>query len=312
MESEGGSAIRGPSTRRDWPNLASLHPAYESTSCLRSSRGFPCSLPFAASDLVHRQRHAINRIILAVECFDAGSEKCPSGAGSIGCFRYEMTRLRVGRDRGQRSRGPMYSIVACHFGRQIGIERSEGRVVIFHHVRILSEFWHRINDASVGHKLSNGRLSQRGYEFRAMTMEHGKLTIGPIREISWESLAEGFQSMLNPSWRDIETQIRRLETVRSGSVFLNARNGSVLSIGGEQGKGYLVFISNTEGYKYLQAPQSRRKGVKNLVIGFQPAEYPCRIIVDLDAALKVARMYFDTGRVEENEDWTSDSNSIEQ
>ncbi|QQO22061.1 hypothetical protein JJB98_20045 [Bradyrhizobium diazoefficiens] len=143
-------------------------------------------------------------------------------------------------------------------------------------------------------------------------MEHGKLTIGPIREISWESLAEGFQSMLNPSWRDIETQIRRLETVRSGSVFLNARNGSVLSIGGEQGKGYLVFISNTEGYKYLQAPQSRRKGVKNLVIGFQPAEYPCRIIVDLDAALKVARMYFDTGRVEENEDWTSDSNSIEQ
>lgn len=173
----------------------------------------------------------------------------------------------------------------------------------------LSKFGHLINDASV--ELSNGRLSQRGYEFRAMTMEYGKPTIGPIREISWESRAEIFQSILNPSWRDVETQIRRLETVRSGSVFLNARNGSVLSIGGEPGKGYLVFISNIEGYKYLQAPQSQRKGVKNLVIGFQPAEYPCRIIVDLDAALKAARMYFDTGRVEENVDWTSDSSSVE-
>jgi len=179
-------------------------------------------------------------------------------------------------------------------------------------VWLLSKFGNLINDASVGHKLSDGGLSERGHELRAMTMEHRKPIIGPIREISWESLAEAFQSMLNPSWTDIEIQIRRLETVQSGSVFLRAANGSTLSIGGDRGKGYLVFVSNTEGHHYLQAPRSKRKGIQNLVIGFQPAEYPCRIIVDLDAALKAARVYFDTGRVEDNEDWTSDANSIEE
>ncbi|WP_409334040.1 Imm1 family immunity protein [Bradyrhizobium sp. cir1] len=143
-------------------------------------------------------------------------------------------------------------------------------------------------------------------------MEHNKPAIGPIREISWEPLAETSGSISNPSWRDVEDKIRRLETVQSGSVFLSARNGSVLSIGGERDKGYLVFISNTEESKYLQAPPSRRKGAQNLVIGFQPGEYPCRIIVDLDVALKVARMYFDTGRVADNGDWTSDCNSIEE
>jgi hypothetical protein len=110
------------------------------------------------------------------------------------------------------------------------------------------------------------------------------------------------QSIPNPNWKDVETAITRLAAVESGSVFLKAANGSTLSIGGDRGRGYLVFLSDATGHRYLQAPGSGRKGVVSLVIGFQPAEYPRRIVVDLNASLKAARAYFESGRIPANDD----------
>jgi hypothetical protein len=143
-----------------------------------------------------------------------------------------------------------------------------------------------------------------------MTMQHSN-TIGSVREMSWESIAEPLQSMPDPRWEDVEARIRLLETTESGSVFLKAANGSALSIGGDRGKGYLVFLSDGTGHRYLQPPSSRRKGVASLVMGFQPADYPNRIVVDLDASLKAARIYFETGRILAGEDWTVDSKTVE-
>jgi hypothetical protein len=98
-----------------------------------------------------------------------------------------------------------------------------------------------------------------------------------------------------------------LETAESGSVFLKAANGSTLAVVGDQGKGYIVYIEDANGFRTLKAPHSKSKGRVSLVIGFQPAEYPRRIVVDLDAALKATRTYFGTGRIEDSEDWTSDN-----
>jgi hypothetical protein len=143
-----------------------------------------------------------------------------------------------------------------------------------------------------------------------MTMQHSN-TLGPVREMSWESIAEPFQSMPDPRWEDIEARISLLETIESGSVFLKAKNGTTLSIGGDRGRGYLVFLSDGTGHRYLQAPPSRREGVINLVMGFQPADYPRRIAVDLDASLKAARTYFETGRILDGENWTVDCKTVE-
>ena len=135
--------------------------------------------------------------------------------------------------------------------------------------------------------------------------------LGPIRELSWESLSEPPQSLKNPTWNDVDTRIRVLGTDRSGSVFLHAANGSTLSIGGDRGSGYIAFISRDDVHRYLLAPPTERKGIASLVIGFQPAEYPRRIVVDLDASLKVAFTFFGTGRADESEEWTSDYKTIE-
>lgn len=143
-----------------------------------------------------------------------------------------------------------------------------------------------------------------------MTMQHSN-AIGPIREMAWESAAEPLQSLPNPSWDDVQTRIKRLESAESGSVFLKAKNGSTLSIGGDRGRGYLVFYSDETGHRYLQPLALHRKGVVSLAIGFQPAEYPRRIVVDLDASLKTAYMYFQAGRIQAGEEWTIDSKTVD-
>lgn len=144
-----------------------------------------------------------------------------------------------------------------------------------------------------------------------MTMQQPN-RIGPIREMSWESICEPIQSMPNPSWENVQARINQLRTSESGSVFLKAANGSTLSIGGDRGRGYLVFYSDETGHRYLQPPPSERKGVIRLVIGFQPAEYPRRIVVDLDASLKAAYTYFQIGRIQAHDDWTVDSKTVER
>jgi hypothetical protein len=63
------------------------------------------------------------------------------------------------------------------------------------------------------------------------TLMQRRSTIGPIREMRWESLTNENQSVANPSWSDVEAQ-RHLEIAKSGSVFLNAANGSSLAVVG--------------------------------------------------------------------------------
>jgi hypothetical protein len=53
------------------------------------------------------------------------------------------------------------------------------------------------------------------------------------------------------------------------------------------------------------------QGEINLVLAFQPADYPRRIVVALDMALKAARAYFDTGRIRDSEDWTLDHRTVD-
>jgi hypothetical protein len=135
--------------------------------------------------------------------------------------------------------------------------------------------------------------------------------IWPVREISWESLDEPLRSKVNPDWPDVESRVQSLRCAASGAVFLKAANGSTLSIASDRGNGYLVFISDQRGERYLQAPPFERKGVASMVLGFQPGEYPRRIIVNLDAAFEAAREYFKTGRIEDNDNWTSDGTTVE-
>ena len=135
--------------------------------------------------------------------------------------------------------------------------------------------------------------------------------VGPVREMSFESLSEPSTSIKNPSWAEVEYQIKRLPTLESGAVFLKTANGNLLSIGGDQGKGFLVFVEDGMGIRYLQPPSSERKGIVQMVVGFQPGEFPRRTIVDLEASISAAHVFFHKGRIEAGADWTTDGRSVE-
>lgn len=61
----------------------------------------------------------------------------------------------------------------------------------------------------------------------------------------------------------------------------------------------------------MLAPKERRKGIENIVIGFQPGDYPKRILVDDQTALAVTRIFFKTGSRDVCVDWTEDDSTVE-
>jgi hypothetical protein len=75
-----------------------------------------------------------------------------------------------------------------------------------------------------------------------------------------------------------------------------------MSIGGDRGNGYIVVISHNDNHRSLLAPPSQREGIVSLVIGFQPADFPRKIVVDLNVSLKVALAFCETGRADETEE----------
>src|SRR2546427_12260681 len=110
---------------------------------------------------------------------------------------------------------------------------------------------------------------------------------------------------------DIEARIKTLNTPEYSSVFLKASNGNLLTVVGVAGRGMLVFMSGAQGHHYVLAPLGNRKGKVTIVIGFQPGEYPNRILVDLGTALKVAHSFFLTGQRDQSVECTQDDATIE-
>jgi hypothetical protein len=141
--------------------------------------------------------------------------------------------------------------------------------------------------------------------------DRGRREIGPVREMAYAAIS-GKVETRNPTWRQIDERIRSLEASQSGSVFLKAANGSVLSIGGDHKTGLLVFISDKDEHRYLLASPGERKGTAMLTIGFQPGEYPRRIVVKLSSALRVAQAFFNTGRLDDTVEWTLDAKTVEK
>jgi hypothetical protein len=131
--------------------------------------------------------------------------------------------------------------------------------------------------------------------------------------MSYESLHGKAHVLRGPKWSQIEERVRSLDALNLGSVFLKAANESVLSIGGDHKNGFVVFISREDQHRYLVAPPDERKGTVRLIVGFQPGDYPRRIVVSLGPALQAANTFFNKGQAdEETAEWTSDSKTIER
>jgi hypothetical protein len=139
-----------------------------------------------------------------------------------------------------------------------------------------------------------------------------KLTeTGKIVELTWDWMSGEDGVFRQPAWTDIEARIKSLDTPEFSCVFLRATNHDVLTVAGDPEHGFLVFVSDNQRHYYVLAPSHDRKGKVNIVIGFQPGEYSNRVLVDIETALTIAHVFFETGCRDESVSWTEDYASVE-
>ena len=132
-----------------------------------------------------------------------------------------------------------------------------------------------------------------------------------VTELNWDCLSGPEGHIENPDWLKIEDRIKALNPPEHSCVFISANNGTSLTIGGEPKQGFIVFFSQDDKHSYVMAPVGSRAGTQNLVIGYQPGDYPRRILVSLATAIQVARTYFLKAERDECFEWTYDDQSID-
>jgi hypothetical protein len=106
-----------------------------------------------------------------------------------------------------------------------------------------------------------------------------------------------------PKWDQIEEAIRRLDGWRKTLVVLSGDGVCHMAIGGGEGGKYVAYITfDNEAFFSLVDP-SKPDGVDMQVVGAQQGDYPARMCVNLDTALKAARTYADTGQLDGSVHW---------
>jgi hypothetical protein len=102
-----------------------------------------------------------------------------------------------------------------------------------------------------------------------------------------------------PSWRDVEAAIRRLDGEEYNDVYLERPDERKwLAVGGGSGR-YFVMLTieaHTPDESWLVAcSEGGDEAVESLVVGGQPGNYPARQVVPLELALDAAKAFYATG-----------------
>jgi hypothetical protein len=109
----------------------------------------------------------------------------------------------------------------------------------------------------------------------------------------------------NPTWREIEAAIRRLNGDTCTLVILGIGDPPVphMAIGGGEDGNYIVYITDdNEVFYKLVCPQAP-SGKRTLVAGGQLGNYELRMCVSLSDAVRAARTYAEQGKPEPSLAW---------
>jgi Immunity protein Imm1 len=120
-------------------------------------------------------------------------------------------------------------------------------------------------------------------------------------------LAAQNQGSVQPAreWRQIEAAISQLDGHHKTLVTLESEGETHMAVGGGKGK-YLVYLTfDNERFHYVVEP-SESDTDENLTVGGQEGTFPAKLCVDLNAALKAAKTFADSGMMEKSVIWEQD------
>lgn len=108
-----------------------------------------------------------------------------------------------------------------------------------------------------------------------------------------------------PNWFQIENAIRNMKIHSITGIYLAVEEGELpyLMIGGGQSGKYIIEYQSEEGeiYNLFDRRQSNEKIA--LVAGNQLSYYSAKILVDLNIALKAAKILAASGQLESSLNW---------
>ena len=123
-----------------------------------------------------------------------------------------------------------------------------------------------------------------------------------IRELSADDCGGGSERIRKqqPTWEDVEGAVRRLDGSRFVEVNLaDSEDTGLIILGGYGGR----YVCHDDNY-LLVDPRSADDPPLRVT---DDDEYPGSWTVDLEAALKAARVYFDTARLDPSMQWRGPS-----
>lgn len=107
------------------------------------------------------------------------------------------------------------------------------------------------------------------------------------------------------NWADIETAIGELDGHYKTLVTLETDSETHMSIGGGKGK-YVVYLTfDNDGFHYVVEP-SKSDLEENLIVGGQAGVYAAKLCVGLDAALRAAKTFAESGVMDQSVVWEQD------
>jgi hypothetical protein len=107
------------------------------------------------------------------------------------------------------------------------------------------------------------------------------------------------------NWTEIETAIKELNGNHKTLVTLETEGESHMAVGGGEGK-YIVYLTFDNEQFYHIIDPSKSDAEDSLVVGGQEGIYPAKFCVDIDAALKAAKIFAEQGVMEKSVVWEQD------
>jgi hypothetical protein len=134
------------------------------------------------------------------------------------------------------------------------------------------------------------------------------MAIQNLTVCDWEGPAKRDIVIDSPTWSDVEGAIRALNNRNLNDIYLRPDNSNVetfLCVGGGDGQ-YIVSGSiNSEFCPTLVDTERPAEPKAWLIVGGQAADYPNNWIVNLEAALKAAKAFYEDGGFTRRVKWTN-------
>lgn len=112
----------------------------------------------------------------------------------------------------------------------------------------------------------------------------------------------------NPSWEDIEKEIRCLDGLHNTEFILSVKSEQpyMLISGGNEGQYICIVTYDNEVFYNLKDLNNSDDDEVWLVCGGQGADFPAQQVVRLDKVLKAAKDFAEHGKLEPSLEWSSD------